>query len=116
MPMKPEYIDSVGETGIDPSLRKHTDILERLDSYQRFLAVEAADEIRRLRAGWKKEADTDCNWALEEVERLRTERDELLAALRSARSVIKIIKSGEPWIETCEQMIDAAIVKAQRGE
>jgi len=33
--------------------------------------VRDTEEIERLRAGWKREADKDCKWALQEIERLR---------------------------------------------
>jgi len=58
---------------------KMTDVVERLRAPALNLQQivderkEAADEIERLRQGWKKEADKDCKWALKEIERLEAE-------------------------------------------
>lgn len=41
---------------------------------------------------------------------LVAERNELHTALRFARSAIK---SGEPWSETCEEVIDGALAKVK---
>lgn len=41
-----------------------------------------------------------------EIATLRDEVERLRAALAFARSVIK---SGEPWTETCERVIDGAL-------
>jgi chromosome segregation ATPase len=37
------------------------------------MKLERDAEVERLRAGWKREADEDCKWALAEIERLRAE-------------------------------------------
>ena len=70
----------------DPRSKSSAGIVERLRAHKGFWfnggawmmstqpdadCVEAAEEIERLRKGWKKEADKDCKWALKEIKRLR---------------------------------------------
>ena len=49
-----------------------SDIVERLRALYSThpMVMEAAAEVERLRAGWKREADKDCKWALQKIERL----------------------------------------------
>ena len=82
-----------------------TDIVKRL----RAAAFnDAADEIERLRKGWKKEADKDCKWALKEIERLETEvsdwKDHSLKQSDEIERLRADLKSEREAHEVCVQM------------